>query len=97
MQEMQETQVQSLGWKDALEKEMAPHSSVLAWEIPWPEESIVHGVAKSQTRLSRQVAEKWRSLSHVQFLATPPHGLNSPGQNTGEGIPFSRGSTQPSS
>ena len=30
----QETQVQSLGWKDPLEKEMATHSSILAWEIP---------------------------------------------------------------
>ena len=38
MQEMQETQVQSLGWEDALEKEMAPHSSILAWKIPWTEE-----------------------------------------------------------
>ena len=47
-----------LGWEDPLETEMAPHSSVLAWEIPWPEEPIVHGVAKSQIRLSRQVAEK---------------------------------------
>ena len=34
----QETQVQSLGWKDPLEEEMATHSSVLAWEIPWTEE-----------------------------------------------------------
>ena len=31
---MQETQVQSLGWKDSLEKEMATHSRVLAWRIP---------------------------------------------------------------
>ena len=35
---MQETQVQSLGWEDPLEKEMATHSSILAWEIPWTEE-----------------------------------------------------------
>ena len=32
---MQEMQVQSLGWEDPLEKEMATHSSILAWEIPW--------------------------------------------------------------
>ena len=41
MQEMQETQearVRSLGGKDLLEKEMAAHSSILAWRIPWPEE-----------------------------------------------------------
>ena len=35
---MQETQVQSLGWEDPLEKEMGTHSSILAWKIPWTEE-----------------------------------------------------------
>ena len=35
---MQETWVWSLGWEDPLEKEMAPHSSTLAWKIPWTEE-----------------------------------------------------------
>ena len=35
---MQETQIQSLGRDDPLEKEMATHSSILAWEIPWTEE-----------------------------------------------------------
>ena len=35
---MQETRVQSLGWEDLLEKEMATHSSTLAWKIPWTEE-----------------------------------------------------------
>ena len=34
---MQETQVQSLDWQDPLEEEMATHSSILAWEIPWTE------------------------------------------------------------
>ena len=38
MQEMKDTQVQPLGWEDALEKEMATHSSTLAWKIPWTEE-----------------------------------------------------------
>ena len=33
-----ETQVRSLGWKDPLEKEMAIHSSTIAWKIPWTEE-----------------------------------------------------------
>ena len=36
---MPETWVQSLGWEDPLEKEMAPHSSTLAWKIPWMEDS----------------------------------------------------------
>ena len=46
--------VQSLGWEDPLEKEMATHSSVLAWRIPWTGswQATIHGVAKSQTRLS---------------------------------------------
>ena len=52
----QETRVQYLGWEDLLKKEMAPHSSTLAWKIAWTEEPIthgrqatVHGVTKSQT------------------------------------------------
>ena len=36
---MLETWVQSLGWEDPLEEEVATHPSVLAWEIPWTEES----------------------------------------------------------
>ena len=36
---MQETWVLFLGWKDSLEKEMATHSSIHAWKIPWTEES----------------------------------------------------------
>ena len=47
---MRETRVRSLGWEDPLEKEMATHSSILAWEIPRTEEprwALVHGVAES--------------------------------------------------
>ena len=35
---MQETWVRSLGWEESLEKEMATHSDILAWRIPWTEE-----------------------------------------------------------
>ena len=55
MQEVQETLVCSLGGEDALEEEMATHSSTLPGKIPWREEpggagaGWVHGVAKSQT------------------------------------------------
>ena len=35
---MWETRVQSLGWEDLLEKDIATHSSILAWKIPWTEE-----------------------------------------------------------
>ena len=45
---MQETRIRSPGWEDPLEKEMAPYSSILAWRIPWSEES---GGRKSHTRL----------------------------------------------
>ena len=51
---MQEMWVQSLGWEDPLEEEMATHSSILVWEILWTEEPgglQSHGVAKSQTQL----------------------------------------------
>ena len=41
--------VRSLDWEDPLEKEMTTHSSILAWRIQW---TMVHGVPKSQTRLS---------------------------------------------
>ena len=49
---MQETWVQSLGREDPLEKEMATHSSILAWDNPMDRSAwwaIVHGVTKSQT------------------------------------------------
>ena len=53
--EMQETQIQSLGQEDPLEKEMATHSSILAWRIPWIEKPgglRSTGSKKSQTQQS---------------------------------------------
>ena len=52
VEELQETGVQSLGWEDPLEEELATHFSILTWEIPCTEKPGVHGVAKSQMRLS---------------------------------------------
>ena len=49
---VQETQVRSLGWEDPLEKDVATHSSILAWRIPGTEELLwatVYQVTKSQT------------------------------------------------
>ena len=63
---MQEMQGPSLGWEDPLEKEMATPSSILAWRIPWTEESgeaPVHEISK--------VSESVQSLSHVRLFATP--------------------------
>ena len=48
-QEVQETRVQSLGQENSLEEEMATHSSILAWKVPWteePEGATVHRVTK---------------------------------------------------
>ena len=60
---MQKTQVWSLGWENALEKEMAIHSSTIAWETPWTEEPgrLVHGVAESDT------TERLHSHFHSQL------------------------------
>ena len=52
---MQEMWVQSLDWDDPLEKEMATHSSILAWKIPWtkkPGRLYSMGSQKSQTQLN---------------------------------------------
>ena len=51
---MQKAQVQSLGWEDPMEKEMATHSSILAWKIVWAEEpgGPQSMGLQSQTRLS---------------------------------------------
>ena len=48
MQEAQEMWVQPLGQEDSLAEEMATHSSILAWEIPWR----VHGVPKSGAQMT---------------------------------------------
>ena len=50
MQETQETWIGSLGQEDPLKEEIAAHSSILAWRIPWTEEpNGLHGVTESQT------------------------------------------------
>ena len=63
---VQETWVLSMGWEDPLEKEVATHSSILAWEIPLDRETeraTVHGVTKSQTQLSNS-----HTLPGVQYF-----------------------------
>ena len=75
---MQESRVQSLGWEDPLEERMATHSSILPWRIPMDRGAwwaTVHGVAKSQTRLSDYVQQRLGtvlSLSHLilEFILT---------------------------
>ena len=57
---MQETQVQSLGLEDPLEKEMATHSSTLAWRIPWTEQP-----GKTQSTELQRVGHKW--VTNISF------------------------------
>ena len=54
---MWETWVQSLGWEDTLEKEMATHSSTVVWKIPWMEEP-----GRLQFTGSQRVAHNWATL-----------------------------------
>ena len=55
---MQETQVQSLGWEDPLEKEMATCSSVLAWRIPWTEEPCGLQAMRPQRDMTEQLSTR---------------------------------------
>ena len=57
MQESQEMQFQSLGQEDSLEEGMATHSSILAWRIPWTEES-----GRLQSMGSQTVGHDWSNL-----------------------------------
>ena len=73
---MRETQVRALIWEDPLEKEMAIHSSTIAWKIPWTEEPgrLVYGVAKSQTQLSDFTYLSTLNLEGMDSLAVISHG-----------------------
>ena len=66
---MKETWVQSLGWKDPLEKEMATHSRILAWKIQWIEEpgGLQFMGSQSQTQLSNFTffLYQYIKLSHI--------------------------------
>ena len=61
---VQETQVPSLGWDDLLEKGMATRSRILAWEIPWTEES-----GGLQSIGSQRVRHDWSNLAHLHTNA----------------------------
>ena len=70
---MQETQVQFLGWEDVLEKEMATHSSNLAWEIPWTEE--LHGLQSMGSQKSRIAIKPQPRGLYPLHPPSPPHSL----------------------
>ena len=80
MQETQETWIRSLGWEDPLEEEMATHSSILAWEIPWTEEP-----GRLQSMGFQRVRHSWvtehanvqmvNTISFLSSLYIPPFRL----------------------
>ena len=61
---MRETRVRSLGWKDPLEKEMATHSSIHAWKIPWTEEP-----GGLQSMGSQRTGHNWATSLHLMLTA----------------------------
>ena len=69
---MQETGVPSLGWEDPLEKEMATHSSILAWKIPWK----VH--LKPQWFFSLSLFSLYHTVSLLVLNCSPFMALLSP-------------------
>ena len=78
---VQETQVQSWGWEDLLEKEMVTHSSILAWKIPWTEEPGSMGSQRVRhdwaTSLSFHFPISddfiWRHTQHFDFKIYGPN------------------------
>ena len=64
---MQETQVQSLGQEDPLEKEMATHSSILACEIPWTEEPAgLQSMGSQESDTTYQLKQQLESIEIIQ-------------------------------
>ena len=71
---MRETRVQSLGWENPLEKEMAIHSRSIAWKIPWTEEP-----GRLQSTGLQRVGHNWATSLHVSFIqfSNYPNSLSS--------------------
>ena len=68
---MPKTQVQSLGWEDPLEKEMATHASILAWEISWKKEPSglqFMGSQESDTTMTKQQQQSTGSRKPLQQI-----------------------------
>ena len=69
VQEMQKTRVQCLDWEDTLEEEIANHSSILAWKIPWTEEP--GGLQSKGLQRVRLLLLLLSHFSHVRLCVTP--------------------------
>ena len=88
---MWETWVRSLDQQDSLEKEIATHSSILAWRIPWTEELVGYSlwVAKSQTQLSNFTFTFNSSVViECACSAGDPSSISGLGRSAGEGIGY---------
>ena len=69
MQEMQETQVWSLGQEDPLEEEMATHSSILAYKIPWTEEpGGLHSLGHKESDMIEQAARTHMLMGVIKLF-----------------------------
>ena len=66
MQEMQETQVQSLSWEDPMEKKMATCSSILAWDIPWTEKpGVLQSIGLQELDITEWLSACTRAHTHT--------------------------------
>ena len=69
MQETQETWVQSLGQVDSLEEEMSPHSSILAWKIPWAEEPVgLQSIGPQRVRYKLATEHTHTGLTNTHYI-----------------------------
>ena len=66
---MQETLVQSLGWKDPPEEEMATHSSILAQKIPWTEEpGRLQSMGLQELDMTKHIQAQWKGLIYFFYI-----------------------------
>ena len=73
---MQETQVQSLSWRDPLKKEMASHSNILAWRIPWTEEP-----GRLQSMGSQRIGHNWANITDTEKMGNRVQETEKQGQS----------------
>ena len=66
---MWETWVWSLVWEDSLEKEMATHSSIFSWKIPWTEKSAKSPWGRKESMGSQRVGHNWVTSLYTVFLS----------------------------
>ena len=74
---MQETWVWSLGWEDPLEKEVAPHSSTLAWKIPWMRSLVGYSPwGYKESDMTERLHYAHSATDQTPGLLNSNHGIN---------------------